>query len=502
MGATGELTELVRSIYLGRRNGVVEVRHSSGTDSFFFRRGELYLDRDHEVAVRVAPLLSTVPADGRPASIPELRREVEDLARELCRLHAAQAELQDDRSMVVEVVGPMPTVCFVQELAVYGCDEDELAARFGGEDAKLKSTGKTPALEQLPGLDPEMAQVMAALEKPATAAQLMRGENRMATLRGLVKLWAVGLVEADRQRTGGRPPTQEILTLKLLETFSERIAGELEEVPVELDAEAHRVEIGGLLGKLGGVNFYELLGVPLRVGDDELFVAYKRLARKVHPVHARRLGFEGRDEVLQVLFERVTEAYLTLSDPKRKASYNTIAGIHVDVQVEAGQRARERQTIARQNYRRAATSMDEMDYSQAVELLKEAARLDPKAEYFGRLGQAQWKNPHWRHHAVESYRKAVELAPEDAGVRFGLAALLEEMDQSEEALEHYRAVLEAMPAHAGAREALERLGGLRGVASKARTGGFRSLFGGTADSEKKAPDGRSAAIPDDDGPSG
>lgn len=500
MGATGELTELVRSIYLGRRNGAVEVRHSSGTDSMFFRRGELYLDRDHEVAVRVSPLLSAAPEDRRPASIPELRQEVEDLARELCRLHAAEAELQDDRSMVVEVVGPMPTVCFVQELAVYGCDEDELAARLGGDDVKLHSTGKTPALEQLPGLDPEMAQVMAALEKPATAAQLMRGEDRMTTLRGLVKLWAVGLVEAaERQRPNGRPRTQEILTLKLLETFSERIARELEEEPVELDTEEHRVEIADLLGQLGGVNYYELLGVDLRADDDELFVAYKRVARKVHPVHARRLGFEGKDEVLQVLFERVTEAYLTLSDPKRKASYNTLAGIHVDVQVDAGQRAQERQTIARQNYRRAATSMDEMDYSQAVELLKEAARLDPKAEYFGRLGQAQWKNPHWRHHAIESYREAVELDPENAGVRFGLATLLEELEETEEAGEHYRTALELMPDHAGAQEALERLDGFGGVAASARTGDFRSLFAGIRDSEEEGADGASNLGDEDPG---
>ncbi|MEE8526258.1 MAG: DnaJ domain-containing protein [Thermoanaerobaculia bacterium] len=489
----------MRSIYLGRRNGAVEVRHSSGTDSFFFRRGELYLDRDHEVAVRVSPLLSAAPEDRRPASIPELRQAVEDLARELCRLHAAKAELQDDRSMVVEVVGPLPTVCFVQELAVYGCDEDELAARLGGEDVKLRSTGKTPALEQLPGLDPEMAQVMAALEKPATAAQLMRGEDRMATLRGLVKLWAVGLVEIERQRSNGRPRTQETLTLKLLESFSERIARELEEEPFEHDVEEHRAEIGDLLGKLGGVDYYELLGVDLRAGDDELFVAYKRVARKVHPVHARRLGFEGKDEALQVLFERVTEAYLTLSDPKRKASYNTIAGIHVDVQVDAGQRAQERQTIARQNYRRAATSMDEMDYSQAVELLKEAARLDPKAEYFGRLGQAQWKNPNWRHHAIESYRKAVELDPEDAGVRFGLATVLDQMEETEEAGELYRTVLELMPAHPGAQEALERLDGFRGVAAEARTGGFRSLFAGTRDADEEGADG--AAILADDGPS-
>ena len=345
MGAARALTELVRSIYLGRRNGVVEVRHSSGTESLFFRRGELLLDRDHALAVRVSPLLGALEEGARAAAIPELREAVEELARNLCRLHGAEAELQDDRAMVVEVVGPVPTVSFVQELAVYGSDEDELLAVLGGGKTRLRSTDRTPALEQLPGLEPEMAQMMAALENPVTSDELLRGSggDREMALRGLVKLWAVGLVQAvDRPRQSKRARTQETLTVKLLETFSQKIAGQLEDEPIDLDPEAHRVRLAELLGRLGDMNFYELLDVDLKDGDDTLFLAYTDLARIVHPVHAQRLGFEGKDEALQVLFERATEGYLTLSEPKRRASYNTMAGIHMDVHVDADQRDRER----------------------------------------------------------------------------------------------------------------------------------------------------------------
>ena len=61
--------------------------------------------------------------------------------------------------------------------------------------------------------------------------------------------------------------------------------------------------------------------------------------------------------------------------------------------------------MARQNYRRAIKCLSEMDYSLAVDLLKEASRLDPKPEYFARLGSVQAKNRHWHRHALESYRR-------------------------------------------------------------------------------------------------
>ena len=36
-----DLATLVRKMYLDRGNGVVEVRHAAGTDSFFFRYNNL-----------------------------------------------------------------------------------------------------------------------------------------------------------------------------------------------------------------------------------------------------------------------------------------------------------------------------------------------------------------------------------------------------------------------------------------------------------------------------
>lgn len=471
------LAEVVRSVYLGRKSGVVEVDLGDEPIPLFFRQGELHLDRDDATAQSISPLLVAAGTQ-LPAADSELGNAVEALARELCPSPGVRARYLEDNSLVVELVGPLPTVRFVQELAIHGCDEARLLQRLGGDSVRLRSNDETPALKQLPGLDPEMAKVMVTLAQPAAPADLLRGAGtgRLTLLRGLTKLWSVGLVTQVGQ--GVRPAREwgtEVLSPRLLEQFSNRIAESLEAEALELPSEAHRARLGELLSGHGTMNFYQLLGIDPRVVDNEVFAAYNKLARVVHPIHARRLGLAGKDEALRVLFEKATEAYLTLSDPQRRASYNTVAGVHVQVTVDREQREEEKREIARQNYRRAASCLSQMDFSLAVDLLKEATRMDPQPEYFARLGMAQAKNPNWHRHAVESYRRAVELDGKDAGIRFGFGSLLEQMGRQDEARVQYREALALMPDHVEARLGLDRLGvGLSGLASKG--GGFRNLF--------------------------
>lgn len=451
------VAEMVREAYLGRQDGMVEVNRSGSSEMLYFRKGELFLLRDHPAAQRLAPLLST--AGERPASQPELQRILITLSHDLVRDRRAAARFRDKKDPAVELVGPLPTVLVAMETAVHGLNDNELLERLGGETKRYQATNETPALRQLPGLEPEMAQVLVGLVQPASVGELLRGagKDRTALLRGLAKLRAVGLVAEVRDKSESDDDL-EILSPKLLKHFHERVAESLASDPVRLEPTAHRKRLADLLGGLGKRNHYELLGVDLRASPEDVLEAYHSLARVVHPVHAARLGFQGREDAIDVLFEQATEAYLVLSDPRRRSSYNMIMGIQLTTKVDATTRDAEKKRLARQHYVRAGRCMSEMDFSLAVDLLKEAARLDPRAEYFARLGQAQTKNPHWHRHAVESYRRAVELSPEDAGIRMGYADALEAMEQLNEARQQYREALRLMPDHAAARDALDRLG--------------------------------------------
>ncbi|MCP4658754.1 MAG: DnaJ domain-containing protein [bacterium] len=443
-------------MYLERGTGVVDVERSGGRERFYFRQGEVFLPPNHPAAASFSRFLGSGAADSQ--AVLELQHAVATLAREWSLDREATARFQEDEWEPSGLVGPLPTVSLVMELAVQGCDEADLIARLGGARVRFQSSDQTPALEQLPGLEPEMAEVLAGLAQPATLGELLRGagSQRAAWLRGLSRLRAVGLV--TRVDSADAEGPEELLTPKLLQHFTDHVAEDLADNPLALPIEEHRNRLAELLRDLGKMNYYELLGIEPEANNDEVLAAYNRLARVVHTSHAPRLGLRGMEEGIRVVFERVTEAYLVLSDPRRRSSYNMLTGIQHAVEIDQVKRDEEKRQLARQNYRRAVSCMAQMDYSQAVDMLKEAVRLDPQPEYFARLGRALAKNPNWWEQAVGSYRRAVELSPSDAGIRAGYAEILEDMGERDEARKQYKAALETMPDHVGAREALERLG--------------------------------------------
>ncbi len=62
----------------------------------------------------------------------------------------------------------------------------------------------------------------------------------------------------------------------------------------------------------GNSSHYQVLRVSVTATDKEIKVAYRKAARKAHPDHG------GEAE----MFRRVTLAYETLIDPKRRAEYD------------------------------------------------------------------------------------------------------------------------------------------------------------------------------------
>jgi curved DNA-binding protein CbpA len=65
-------------------------------------------------------------------------------------------------------------------------------------------------------------------------------------------------------------------------------------------------------------DYYELLGVPEHVGDDELRRAWRQLAMRWHPDRA------GADTTF--IFQKLLAAYNVLSDPRQRAAYDKHRG--------------------------------------------------------------------------------------------------------------------------------------------------------------------------------
>jgi curved DNA-binding protein CbpA len=207
-------------------------------------------------------------------------------------------------------------------------------------------------------------------------------------------------------------PTEEELRV-----FSERIARRLADRPLDLDPDAHRERVAGLLRQSGQASFYQLLDLPPTSAAQEIHEAYDQIARLVHPVNAPRLGLAGREGVLEMLFEQLTQAYLNLSHPERRKAYDR--GLSAEtwstaLRPVAGQRREEAREVAHGYHKRALELIASDDYYLAIELLREAVRISPEAELYALLGKLQAKNPRWLRAAAESLQQAMALGSRDA----------------------------------------------------------------------------------------
>jgi curved DNA-binding protein CbpA len=246
---------------------------------------------------------------------------------------------------------------------------------------------------------------------------------------------------------------------KITRRFYERIAESLAREPLDLQPGAHRERLKALIGGLGEMNFYQLLEVSPGCSEDEIHRAYSALARVVHPVHAKPLGMTSSLGALELLFERVTEAYLTLNDPDRSQVYQMATGTRIGKGAEPTPEARRKEQVeqAGRFFRVSRGLMNESRYHDAVQTLQQAVKLDPRAEYYALLAEALAHNPNWLKDAARAYHSAVELSPHDPELRTALALVLERAGAGSRAEEQYNAALALDPEHADAQSGVARL---------------------------------------------
>ena len=68
---------------------------------------------------------------------------------------------------------------------------------------------------------------------------------------------------------------------------------------------------------MSATDYYKILGVSKNASDGEIKKAYRKLAMKYHPDHAK--GNKTAEE----RFKKISEAYAVLSDKKKRSQYNT-----------------------------------------------------------------------------------------------------------------------------------------------------------------------------------
>jgi len=112
--------------------------------------------------------------------------------------------------------------------------------------------------------------------------------------------------------------------------------------------------------------------------------------------------------VLEVLFERVTEAYLTLERPRSPEALRTASKPSWQVEAPAVSRPEEAQRL----YERARSYAAAEQFHAAIELLREAC-APRQGRLLALLGLLESRNPLWLHHAEEHLRRAIGQGAKD-----------------------------------------------------------------------------------------
>lgn len=474
--AERELRDVVRTLFLERATGVLEVSMGGNKRRLFFRDGELHLPPTNPLAGQVAGFLKNGADEA----------EFEDLMGRMAAVIGTWREgafvFDPGREAVPpDAVGPLPTAQLVMAASVIDRGPDRMLADLGGSPARwvARPLNELPVRSlKLSAPDAEMLERLA--EADSVANVLAEADSRDRLIR-LCRLAALGLIEREEVRSRG----EALISQDVFQRFSERVQAELAVSPVSLDAPAHRARLAELLGKLGELSNYDLLGIGPEARTEDVHAAYGALAKVVHPSHAGRLGLKGREDALTLLFEKATEAYLVLADPDRRARYNAEMGIQSVVVSAPGAAKRdpaELQKLASDLFTRAQEMVDREEFHYAVELLRRAVQADPRAEYYSLLADVQSKNPKWMHHAIDSLKEAVNRDPENRELRLRLATFYERAGDRERARGVYRSVLTRSPGDTTAMAALARMGdGKRRAAADSKPkkkGFFASLFGG------------------------
>jgi curved DNA-binding protein CbpA len=201
-----------------------------------------------------------------------------------------------------------------------------------------------------------------------------------------------------------------------LRLFSSRIAHALEERPLDESPVRHKERVAELLRINGEASHYEFLGVELVASAREVHDGFERVARLLHPDNASRLGLLGREGVLEVLFERAVQSYLTLSHPESRKAYDRELSPQARAALVSAIAPREdaARDLARRNYEKASALAMSEEYHFAIELMHQAVLADPRGEYFALLGRLQAKNPQWLQEAVHNLKRAMDLGAKDS----------------------------------------------------------------------------------------
>ena len=239
-------------------------------------------------------------------------------------------------------------------------------------------------------------------------------------------------------------------------------------VPGEKSAEISEVQ--AMQADLTTKTYYQIFDLPRTANEDEIKKAYFNLARKFHPDRFDRNVQAAHRDLIDEVFDSITNAYRTLISRDKRKAYDAGSNGHAEEPQDAMKKADIK-------FRQGKTLFVQERYDDAVSLLEEAVRIRKnKGDYYLLLAMAEAKIPAYTKKAEEDFLKAVALEPWNPEGYVGLGYLYKNEGLLTKAGRQFQKAVEADPDHKLALQELDLIN--KGSKPKGLKGLFSSnIFG-------------------------
>jgi len=493
------LAELVHEISFKELSGTLRLQHESVKAAVYFDQGEViyaasnlrdlrlaeYLKKQGLVSepelaalgnrsdVTFAASLVSKGVIDQPALEPLFTRQVGDILR-VTLLWAKGTWEFDDRSILGDSVRVKLDVPGLLMEAARRMELDLIASRFLSDDELISPVADLPDFK---GLLPAEGFVISRLDSPLKLSDLiaLSGLGELEAMRTLYGLVLGGFMErAQKPNVLQARKRAAVKTGSVLPTTAEPLSS-----PVEASEETQKADLDAFLARLDSAStHYEVLNVIASAPPDRIKNSYYALARLYHPdkFHLQTsLNLHGH---IESAFARITQAYETLMDPRRRSGYDAkLAALEKTrkfaqsapkkvvkedqtsaAEVETGPAAVNETERAETNFKEGYGALQQGDMKFAVTRLSAAARAMPQeARYRAYYGSALAADQDTRRLAETEMMAAIKLDPDNASYRAMLAQLCFDLGFFKRAEGEVERAISLEPNNAAARKLMEKL---------------------------------------------